>query len=76
MQNSSTTKGKSESVTFRIGSQGLKNLRYEAEQKDVSTNTLVNQIIKDHQNWHSTWSKSRFYICQETICFKGHKIST
>ncbi|MGA7898776.1 MAG: hypothetical protein WCA39_07925 [Nitrososphaeraceae archaeon] len=60
MQNSSTTRGKSESVTFRIGSKVLKNLRYEAEQKDVSTNTLVNQIIKDHQNWHSTAAKAGF----------------
>ena len=43
-----TTRSKSESVTFRIDSKVLKNLRHEAEQKDVSTNTLVNQIIKDH----------------------------
>jgi hypothetical protein len=55
---SSTTSGKSESVTFRIDSRALKNLRREAEQKDISTNILVNQIIKDHLNWHSNAAKA------------------
>lgn len=55
-----TTRSKSESVTFRIDSKVLKNLRHEAEQKDVSTNTLVNQIIKDHLNWHSNAAKAGF----------------
>jgi hypothetical protein len=60
MHTSSTTRGKSESVTFRIESNTLKNLRHEAEQKDISTNTLVNQIIKDHLNWHSNAAKAGF----------------
>ena len=60
MRISSTTRGKSESVTFRIDSKTLKNLRHEAEQKDVSTNTLVNQIIKEHLNWHSNAAKAGF----------------
>jgi hypothetical protein len=55
MHTSSTT-----SVTFRIESNTLKNLRHEAEQKDISTNTLVNQIIKDHLNWHSNAAKAGF----------------
>src|SRR5919202_5638097 len=57
---STTTKDKSESVTFRISSKALKNLRSEAEQKDISTNTLVNEIIKDHLNWHSNAAKAGF----------------
>ena len=60
MQGTSTTRGKSESVTFRIDSKVLKNLRHEAGQKDVSTNTLVNQIIKEHLNWTSNASKAGF----------------
>ena len=55
-----TTKGKSESITFRIESKTLKNLRREAEQKDISTNTLVNQLIKDHLNWHSKAAEAGF----------------
>ena len=62
MQNSSTTRGKSESVTFRIGSKALKKLRHEAEQKDISANTLVNKLIKDHVNWHSTQQKPALYL--------------
>ncbi|MFL6402075.1 MAG: hypothetical protein ACJ71M_01150 [Nitrososphaeraceae archaeon] len=60
MQTTSTTRGKSESVTFRINSKVLKNLRREAEQKDISTNTLVNKLIKDHLNWHSNAAKAGF----------------
>jgi len=56
----STTSGKSESVTFRIESEALRNLRREAGQKDISTNTLVNKLIKDHLNWHSNAAKAGF----------------
>ena len=35
-------------------------MRREAEQKDISTNTLVNQIIKDHLNWYSNAAKAGF----------------
>ena len=55
-----TTRGKSESVTFRIESEALRNLRREAGQKDISTNTLVNKLIKDHLNWHSNAAKAGF----------------
>jgi len=57
---STTTREKSESVTFRINSKLLKNLRREAVQKDISTNTLVNKLIKDHLNWHSNAAKAGF----------------
>jgi len=56
----STTRGKSESVTFRIESEALRKLRREAGQKDISTNTLVNKLIKDHLNWHSNAAKAGF----------------
>jgi hypothetical protein len=56
----SPTRRKSESVTFRIESKALEKLRREAEQKDISANTLVNKLIKDHVNWHSTAAKAGF----------------
>ena len=56
----SSTRRKSESVTFRIESKALEKLRREAEQKDISANTLVNKLIKDHVNWHSTGAKAGF----------------
>ena len=54
------TRRKSESVTFRIESKALEKLRHEAEQKDISTNTLVNKLIKDHLNWHSKAAEAGF----------------
>ena len=60
VQTTYTTREKSESVTFRINSKVLKNLRREAEQNDISTNTLVNKLIKDHLNWHSKAAKAGF----------------
>jgi hypothetical protein len=57
---STTRRSKSESITFRIDSKTLKNLRHEADQKDVSTNTLVNQIIKEHLDWYSNAAKAGF----------------
>jgi hypothetical protein len=60
VQTTSTTSGKSESVTFRINSEALQNLRREAEQKDISINMLVNKLIKDHLNWHSNAAKAGF----------------
>jgi len=35
-------------------------LRHEASQKDVSINTLVSQIIKQHSEWHSNAAKAGF----------------
>ena len=67
---SSTTSGKSESVTFRIDSKVLKNLRREAEQKDISTNILVNQIIKEHLNWHSNAAKAGFIAVRRPFVSK------
>ena len=60
MHTTSTTRGKSESVTFRVESEALRNLRREAGQKDISTNTLVNKLIKDHLNWHSHAAEAGF----------------
>ena len=65
-----STKGKSESVTFRIDSMALKKLRREAEQKDISTNILVNQIIKDHLNWHSNAAKAGFIAVRRPFVTK------
>jgi predicted HicB family RNase H-like nuclease len=61
---------KSESATFRIDSKALKSLRHEAGQKDISTNTLVNQIIKDHLNWHSNAAKAGFIAVRRPLISK------
>jgi hypothetical protein len=53
-------KHKSESITFRLNSIILDKLRREAQQKEISINTLVSQIIKQHAEWHSNAAKAGF----------------
>jgi predicted DNA binding CopG/RHH family protein/uncharacterized protein YihD (DUF1040 family) len=43
-----------ESITFRIDKVVLEKLKQEAAQKEVSLNTLINQIAKHHTDWHSS----------------------
>jgi hypothetical protein len=50
----------SESITFRLDNTILNKLHYEAEQKDISVNTLVSHIIRRHIDWHSNAAKAGF----------------
>jgi hypothetical protein len=50
----------SKSITFRLDSIILNKLYHEAEQKDISVNTLVSHIIKRHIEWHSNAAKAGF----------------
>jgi hypothetical protein len=45
----------------------MKNLREEAKQKDISTNTLLNQIVKEHLNWHANASKAGFIAVRRLL---------
>jgi hypothetical protein len=62
-----TRTGKNESVTFRFNSEIMKDLRHEAEQKEISINTLINQIVKEHLNWHSNASKAGFIAVRRSF---------
>ena len=50
----------SESITFRLDSTILKKLHREAEQKDISVNTLLSHIIRRHIYWHYNAAKAGF----------------
>jgi hypothetical protein len=50
----------SESITFRLDSTILNKLHREAEQKDISVNTLVSHIIRRHIDWHSNAAQAGF----------------
>ena len=50
----------SESITFRLDITILNKLHHEAEQKDISVNTLVSHIIRRHIDWHSNAAKAGF----------------
>src|SRR5215207_1338037 len=43
-----------EGITFRVPSSSLRQLRKEAKRKQVSLNTLVNQIFREHLDWHTS----------------------
>ena len=55
-----STKSNNESITFRIYSDAVTKLRKEANEKDISFNTLVNQILKNHVEWHSVAANAGF----------------
>ncbi|MFZ1077783.1 MAG: hypothetical protein WAN47_10185 [Nitrosotalea sp.] len=48
------------SVTFRIDSNELKQLKKEADHKEISLNTLAGQIFRQHIDWHSNAPKAGF----------------
>jgi hypothetical protein len=47
------TRSKNESITFRIDNESITKLRKEPNDEDISMNTLVNQILRNHIGWHS-----------------------
>ena len=50
----------SESITFRLDNNIVNKLHREAERKDISVNTLVSHIIRNHIDWHSNAAKAGF----------------
>jgi hypothetical protein len=68
LQTKSVTRiNKSESASFRFDSETLKSLREEAKQKDISTNTLLNQIVKEHLKWHANASNAGFIAVRRLL---------
>ena len=57
----------SESITFRLDSTILGKLHYEAEQKEITVNTLVSHIIRRHIDWHSNAAKAGFVIVRRGL---------
>lgn len=51
---SELAKGKSEGITFRIPAVSVLKLRQEADKKQVTLNTLVNQVLREFVEWHSS----------------------
>src|ERR671911_837367 len=57
----------SESITFRLDNTILNKLHREAEQKDISVNTLVSHIIRRHIDWHSNAAKAGFVTVRKGL---------
>jgi hypothetical protein len=56
-----SSKSRSDCITFRLSTEKLNRLRGVSEAKNVSLNTLVNQIIKAHLDWHSMAADAKLY---------------
>ena len=54
-------KSVTEGVTFRLPSDNLEQLCKEAETRQVSVNTLVNQIVNEHLDWHLYAAQAKLY---------------
>ena len=61
---------KTESITFRLDNEILVSLRQEARRKDVSVNTLVSQIARQHTNWHSLAAQAGFISVRKPLLTK------
>jgi predicted DNA-binding ribbon-helix-helix protein len=61
---------KTESITFRLENEILVSLRQEARRKDVSVNTLVSQIAKQHTHWHSLAAQAGFISVRKPLLTK------
>jgi hypothetical protein len=70
LRTSSKPKRNTESITFRLDSNVLGRLRSEAAQKDVSINTLVSQVMKQHCDWHSNAAKAGFIAVRKGFLTK------
>ena len=57
----------SKSITFRLDSTILNKLHYEANQNDISVNTLVSHIIRRHIDWHSNAAKAGFVTVRKGL---------
>jgi predicted DNA-binding ribbon-helix-helix protein len=64
------TRRRTESITFRLEGEILSSLRQEAKRKDVSVNTLVSQIAKQHTNWHSRAAQAGFISVRKPLIIK------
>lgn len=65
--NQKPMKSKNESITFRIHSEAVTRLRKESNDEEISMNTLLNKILKNHNDWHSVASKAGFIAVRRVL---------
>ena len=70
MRSVTLTKTSTSCATFRLSSEKLNRLRKVSEDKNITPNTLVNQIIKAHVNWHSMAAHTKLYYLPKPFLIK------
>ena len=59
-----STKPSTKGVTFRLSTEKLEQLRRAADARNISSNTLFNQILKAYLDWHSMAHTPSDTTCQ------------
>ena len=65
-----TSSGPSESISFRLPRNILYKLRQEAKQKEISLDTLMTQIAKQHTEWYVNASQIGFISVRKSLIMK------
>jgi hypothetical protein len=65
---------KSESITFRLESHVLDNLRRKAKHNRVTLNTLVNQLIADYLEWSMTAIDAGWLVMPKVTASKAFEM--
>ena len=58
-------------ITITMPPENIDKLQYESETKQVSFNTKINQIIKNHLDWYSNTSLARMSYIHKSIVAKA-----
>ena len=59
------------SITITMPTENIDKLQYESSFKDVSFNTKINQVIKNHLDWYSNASLARMSYIPKSIVAKA-----
>lgn len=54
-------------VTFRLSKEKLERLRKVADDRNISPNTLVNQILKAYLDWHCLAPRAKLYYLPKSF---------
>lgn len=65
-----TRVGPSESISFRLPRNILYKLRQEAKEKEISVDTLMTQIVKQHTDWYVNASQIGFISVRKSLIIK------
>ena len=65
-----TTKLSTKGVTFRLSTEKLDQLRKAADARNISPNTLFNQILKAYLDWHSMAADAKLYYLPRSFLIR------
>lgn len=70
LKSSEVSKMPTKGMTFRLPSEKLDPLRKVSEARNISPNTLFNQIIKAYLDWHSRAAHARLYYLPKSFLIR------